>query len=86
VNPSIDKREHVWTIDGLVVEPDIELVVANAAFYGINDGRANEIFDKTRAIVSTWKDLARKMRIAAGDIDLTESDLSALDDAGGGRQ
>ena len=84
MNPSIDKREHVLTIDGLVADPDpdIERAVASAGFYGINGGRANEIVDKTKAIVSTWRDRARKLGIAAGDIELTESAFSALDDEG----
>lgn len=86
MNPSMDKREHVLTIDGLIADPDIELAVATAGFYGIDDARANEIVDNTRAIVSTWKDRARKLGIAAGDIDLTASAFSALDDEGGGRR
>ena len=81
MNPSIDKREHVLTIDGLIADPDIGLAVASAGFYGLNDGRANEIVDNTRAIVSTWKDRARKLGIAAGDIEFTGSAFSALDDA-----
>ena len=83
MNPSIDRREHVLTIDGLIADPDIEPAVATAGFYGINDGRANEIIDKTRAIVSTWKDRARKLGIAAGDIELTGSAFSALGDMRG---
>ena len=85
MNPSIDRREHVLTIDGLVADPDIERAVASADFYGINDGRANEIVDNTRAIVSTWKERARKLGIATGDIELTGSAFSALDDGGGRR-
>ncbi len=84
MNSSIDKREHVLTIDALVANPDIGPAVASASFYGINDGRANEIGDNTGAIVSTWKDRARKLAIAAGDIGLTGSVFSALDDGGGG--
>ena len=79
MNPSIDKREHVLTIDGLIADPDIETAVATAGFYGIN-ARANEIVENTRAIVSTWKKRARKLGIAAGDIELTGSAFSALDD------
>lgn len=86
MNPGIDKRAHVLKIDSLVADPDIELAVATAGFYGINDGRANEIVDNTRAIVSTWKNRARKMRMAAGDIALTGSAFSALDDGGAGRR
>ena len=41
MNPSIDKREHVLTIDGLVADPDIELAVATAGFYGISDAHTN---------------------------------------------
>ena len=82
MNPSIDRREHVLTIDGLSADPDIELALATCGFYGLDDGRANEIVDNTRAIVSTWKERARKMRIAAGDIELTASAFSALDDGG----
>jgi hypothetical protein len=52
--------------------------VASAGFYGINDGRANEIVDNTRAIVSTWKERAREIGIAAGDIEFTGSAFSAL--------
>ena len=85
MNPSIDKREHVLTIDGLAADPAIESAVATAGFYGVNDARANEIVDETRAIVSTWKERARKMGIAAGDIELTGSAFSALDDGGGCR-
>jgi serine/threonine-protein kinase HipA len=59
MNPSIDKREHVLTIDGLVADPDIGLAVASAGYYGLNDARANEIVDNTRAVVSTWKERAR---------------------------
>lgn len=66
-------------------DPDIELAVATAGFYGINDGRANEIVDKTKAIVSTWRDHARKLGIAAGDIDLSGYAFSALDAGAGGR-
>lgn len=84
MNPSIDKREHVLTIDGLIADPDIELPVASAGYHGIDDGRANEIIDNTRAIVSTWKDRARKLGIAAGDIELTGSAFSAVDGGGGG--
>jgi serine/threonine-protein kinase HipA len=86
MNASIDKREHVLTIDGLVAVPDIELAVATAAFYGIDDGRANAIDDNNKAIVSTWKVRARKLGIAAGDIELTGSAFSALDNGGGSRR
>ena len=86
MNPSIDKREHVLTIDGLAADPAIESAVATAGFYGVNDARANEIVDETRAIVSTWKERARKMGIAAGDIELSGSAFSALDDGGGRRR
>ncbi len=82
MNPCIDKREHVLTIDGLAADLDIELVVETAGFYGVNDGRANEIVEKTREVVSTWKHRARKLGIAAGDIELTGSAFSALDDTG----
>ena len=82
MNPSIDKHEHVLTIDGLIADPDIESAVATAGFYGIGDGRAREIVDKTRAIVSSWKERARKLGIAAGDIELTASAFSALNDSG----
>ncbi len=59
MNPSIDRREHVLTIDGLIADPDIEQAVATASFYGVNDGRACEIVDNTRAIVSTWNKRAQ---------------------------
>lgn len=57
-----------------------------AVSHGVNDTRANEIVDNTRAIVLTWKERARKLGIAAGDIELTGSAFSALDDGGGGRR
>ena len=59
MNPSIDRREHVVTIDGLVAAADIEPAVASAGFYGIDDGRANVIVDNTRAIVSAWNERAQ---------------------------
>ena len=80
MNPSIDRREHVLTIDGLSADAVIELAVVTADFYGLGEGRANEIVDETRAIVSNWKERARKLGITAGDIELTASAFSALDD------
>ena len=82
MNPSIDKREPVLSVDGLSADPDIGLVLASAGFYGLDDARANQIVDETRAVVSTWKDRARKLAIAAGDIEFTGSAFSALDDSG----
>ena len=82
MNLSIGRREPVLTIDALIADADIELAVATAGFYGIGEGRANEIVDKTRAIVSNWKERARKLGIAAGDIELTASAFSAIDDSG----
>jgi hypothetical protein len=86
MNPRIDRREHVLTIDGLVAAPDIEPAVASANFYRINDARATEIVDNTKAIVSTWKVRACRLGIADGDIELAGSAFSALDDGGGCRR
>ncbi len=86
MNPCIHKREHVLTIDGLVADPDIELVVETAGYYGVNDARAHEIVEKTREVVSTWQDRARNMGIAAGDIELTGAAFSAMDDTGAFRR
>jgi serine/threonine-protein kinase HipA len=78
MNPSIDKREHVLTIDGSLADPNIETVLNTSEFYNVNPTMAAEIIDNTRAVVSTWKDRARSMGIATGDIELTEPAFSAI--------
>ena len=83
MNPSIDKREHVLMIDGPSADPDIGLVLASAGFYGLDDARATQIVDESRAVVSSWKDRARELGVAAGDIEFTGSAFSAVDDSGG---
>lgn len=77
VNPNIDKAEHVLNIDDVDNRPNLETVLSTGAFYGLNNGRAQQIVKDVVAIVDGWQDAARRMRISSADIDLTAGAFSA---------
>jgi len=52
-------------------------VLATAAFYGLTDARAQAVVEEVAIAVDGWRSQARRARIAAADIELTEAAFSA---------
>jgi len=77
VNPNVDKAEHVLNIDDSDNRPDLKTVLATAAFYGLAEARAQAVVEEVAIAVDGWRSQARRARIAAADIELTEAAFSA---------
>ncbi|MFO1468086.1 MAG: type II toxin-antitoxin system HipA family toxin [Steroidobacteraceae bacterium] len=70
VNPSIDKAEHVLNLDETSPQPDIKAVLSTHEYYGLDGASARKILDEVRAAVAGWRDEARRLQIAAAEINL----------------
>ena len=73
MNPCFDKDRHVLKLDGMTTEPSLAAVLATAGLYELKDAAAASIVEQVCAVVRNWKDRARNMGIARGDIELTET-------------
>lgn len=73
VNPSPDQSAHVLAIDEYHAQPSLATVIDTAEFYRLSPSRAREIVDEVREAVRGWRDEARRLRISAADIQLTEA-------------
>jgi serine/threonine-protein kinase HipA len=78
VNPSIDKATHVLNIDDVDNRPSLETALATAAFYRLTPKRASNIVDEVLSVVSEWRSVARRAKIAAADIELSASAFTGL--------
>lgn len=78
MNPCFDQDHHVLKLDGSVTEPSLEAALATAELYELTNAAAAAIVEQTCAVVKGWKDRARKMGIARGDIELTEAAFVAI--------
>ena len=77
VNPNIDKSEHVLNLDDGDNRPSLETVLNTAEFYGLAYDSARKILEEVASAVDQWESIARKVHIAAADIDLTAGAFSA---------
>jgi serine/threonine-protein kinase HipA len=77
VNPNIDKAEHVLNIDGVDSRPSLETVLSTARFYGLSPDRAGQVVEEVASVVDGWRDAARKVGIAAADVELSAGAFSA---------
>ena len=77
VNPNIDKAEHVLNIDDSDNRPSLQTVLTTAAFYGQSPERGKQIVEEVSSAVDGWRDAARKVGIARGDVELTAAAFSA---------
>lgn len=77
VNPNIDKAEHVLNIDDSDNRPSLQTVLTTAAFYGQSPERGKQIVEEVASAVDGWRDAARKVGIARGDVELTAAAFSA---------
>lgn len=77
VNPNIDKAEHVLNIDDVDNRPSLETVLNTAAFYGLTDDQARKTVEEVAAAVDGWRDMARQVRLAGADVEITAGAFSA---------
>jgi serine/threonine-protein kinase HipA len=77
VNPNIDKAEHVLNIDDVDSRPSLETVLSTARFYGLSPDRAGQVVEEVASVVDGWRDAARKVGIAAADVELSAGAFSA---------
>lgn len=77
VNPNIDKAEHVLNIDDIDNRPSLATVLDTAPFYGLDRSQARHVLGEVAAVVDGWPDAARRVGIAAADIQLTQAAFSA---------
>jgi serine/threonine-protein kinase HipA len=77
VNPNTDKAEHVLNIDDRDNRPDLQTVLATAAFYGLSANAARQIVDEVAAAVDGWREVARSVHISRADVELTAAAFSA---------
>lgn len=77
VNPNIDKAEHVLNIDDADNRPNLQTVLATAAFYGLTEERGKQIVEEVASAVDGWENLARQAGIARSDVELTVGAFSA---------
>lgn len=77
VNPTIDKVDHVLNIDDSDNRPNLQTVLASAAFYGLSAVEARSIVQEVVGVVDGWRAVAMKNGIARADIELTAAAFSA---------
>jgi len=58
-------------------QPSLETVLNTAEFYGLTNDSAKNILEEVASAVDQWERIARKVHIAAADIDLTAGAFSA---------
>ena len=73
MNPSIDKADHVLNIDDADNRPSLEAALSTAAFYGLTGVQARRVLDEVVSVVKGWPDEARKLGMAAADIELAHA-------------
>jgi serine/threonine-protein kinase HipA len=73
VNPDITKPEHVLNLDESSPAPDVDAVQATRSYYGIDSARSARVIREVRRVVAGWREEARRLRIAAADIELMSS-------------
>ena len=73
MNPNIDKSEHVLNIDDCDNRPNINTVLSTADFYGLKSEPAAQIVDEVLNAVEMWHEVASRIGLGKGDIELMES-------------
>jgi len=57
----------------------LDTLSGTAAFYRLTPQRASEIIDEVVAVVSDWRSVARRAKIASADIELSASAFTGLE-------
>jgi serine/threonine-protein kinase HipA len=77
VNPNADKAEHVLDLDEGSPLPSIDAVLATHAYYGLDRRRAGTIVSEVGKVVASWRNEARRLRLAAADIEVMAAAFGA---------
>jgi serine/threonine-protein kinase HipA len=70
VNPNIDKQDHVLKLledDSL---PNLDGILETALYYDLSKDEAYQIYLKIQAIVNSWEQYAKKLKISRADIEI----------------
>lgn len=73
MNPNSDKSEHVLNIDDRDNRPNINTVLATADFYGLKSAVAEQIVEEVLKAVGMWREVALKIGLRKGEIELMET-------------
>ena len=65
MNPSFKKEEHVLSFDLYNRKPDLERVIATAAYYQIDTERARMKVRNVCSVIEGWKAGAKKLGLSA---------------------
>lgn len=72
MNPSTKKPDHVLGIDEGLHEPSLDILLDTALYYVLDRPAAQAVIDGVLAVVATWRERARALRVSAADIDEME--------------
>jgi serine/threonine-protein kinase HipA len=70
LNPNIDKADHALNLDIGDNRANLENVIATAPYYELNTDEAVKIADQVLRVTSQWEDVAKKLAIPRGDIEI----------------
>lgn len=79
VNPNIDKVTHVLSLDDSDNRPNLDTVLATAAFYGLTEAKASDIVWDVLDVVRTWEQEAALLGVSRPEIRETAPSFSAID-------
>lgn len=72
VNPSSGRKEHAIRLDEISAEPDIDAVMATTEVYQISRSSSTAILDEVASTVSTWREMALRLRVSRREIQMME--------------
>lgn len=67
MNPSTKKDTHVLALDDSSPVPDLDAVMATAAFYRVTPEQAKADLARLRKVLATWQDKAKQLGLSAAD-------------------
>jgi len=73
MNPAFSKYEHALSVDLYNRQPDLESVLATAAYYRLRDDHAQKIVEKVCEVITGWQSRARKLGLTALDCAKAEN-------------
>ena len=70
VNPNIDKQDHVLKLLEDDSPPNLDGILETALYYDLSKDEAYQIYLKIQAIVNSWEQYAKKLKISRADIEI----------------
>jgi serine/threonine-protein kinase HipA len=69
VNPMPGKVEHALALDGTVRIPDLHVVRDTAPFYRLTRAQTDEVIERVRSAVQTWRRVASQIEIPKDEVE-----------------